>query len=153
MGKLIRPLGGLERHLGKSEILELARRNAAEVVRSGKYDLMRVYVELKRYELYLKEVIENLKGPTLASLPEDKTVDLESARLRVFTRRKYDFSVDPTWNSLDRQIKELTEQKKQREKELKATGKVPLEVDAETGEVLCEQEIPQEIVEGLRVEL
>ncbi|RMF30761.1 MAG: hypothetical protein D6765_02765 [Bacteroidetes bacterium] len=61
--------------------------------------------------------------------------------------------MDPTWNSLDRQIKELTEQKKQREKELKATGKVPLEVDAETGEVLCEQEIPQEIVEGLRVEL
>ena len=153
MGKLIRPLGGIERHLGKSEILELARQNAAEVVRSGKYDLLRVYVELKRYELYLKEVIKALQEPTLQSLPAKKSVELPSARLRVYTRRKYDFSVDPTWSELDRQIKELQDRKKEREKLLKTTGKVPIEVDEQTGEVLCEQEIPQEIVEGLRVEL
>ena len=62
---IIKSIGTIERTLHKNEIIELAEANAQEVIDSGKFDMLKVYAELKRYELYLKTIIEKTKEMAL----------------------------------------------------------------------------------------
>lgn len=58
---LIQPIGTLDRTITKTAIVELASSHANQIVESGHYDLLRTYVEMKRYELYIKTIINKLK--------------------------------------------------------------------------------------------
>ena len=155
MGKLVRQLGSIERHLHKKDIVDLAIDNAQAIIDSGKYDLLIVYVELKRYETYLKGIIQHLKRPALEKATEagQTSFDYHDARVSISTRTKWDFSVDEKWTELDQQIQRLTQEKKEREKYLKGNNKTQAIVDKETGEILEEFELPEEIQYGLTIRL
>lgn len=155
MGKIVRQLGSIERHLHKEDIVDLATDNAQAIIDSGKYDLLKVYVELKRYETYLKGLIRHLKQPALDKATEkgQKSFDYNDARVNISTRTKWDFSVDDKWTELDQQIQRLTKEKKDREKYLKKSNKVRTVVDKATGEIIEEYELPKEIEYALTVRL
>lgn len=155
MGKIVRQLGSLERHLHKKDIEALAEENARAIVESGKYDLLRVYIELKRYETYLNSLIKNLKEPTLAKAIEKgmKNINYDASTLTISRRTKVDYSVDEQWTKLKTQIEQLTQAKKEREKFLKEHNQIKTVVDEATGEIREEFELPQEVLFGLRVKL
>ena len=155
MGKLVKQLGSIERHLHKKDIVDLATNNAQAIIESGKYDLLKVFIELKRYEIYLKGLISKLKKPALdkATTTNKKAFDYNDAKINISTRTKWNFSVDNKWNELDEQIKQLTKEKKEREKYLKENNKVREVIDKETGEIIEKFELPKEIEYGLTVRL
>ncbi|GIV32180.1 MAG: hypothetical protein KatS3mg030_482 [Saprospiraceae bacterium] len=155
MSKIVRQLGSLERHLHKKDIEALAEENARSIVESGKYDLLRVYIELKRYETYLKSLIGHLKNPTLEKAIEKgmKNINYDASTLTISKRTKIDYSVDEQWTKLKSQIEKLTKEKKEREKFLKEHNQTKTIVDEATGEVKEEFELPQEVLFGLRVKL
>ena len=155
MGKLVRQLGSIDRHLHKKDIVELATQNAQAIIDSREYDLLKVYVELKRYEAYLNGLIQHLKQPSLHKATETgrKSFDHNDARIIISTRTKWDFSIDNKWKELDAQVQQLTKEKKEREKHLKDNNKARTIVDKETGEIIEEFELPKEIKYGLTVRL
>jgi len=155
MGKIVKQLGTIEKHLHKKEIVELAKENAQAVIDNGKYDLLKVYVELKRYETYLKELIQCLKSSALnkATKTGQKSFDYNEARVNISTRTKWNFSVDHKWIELDNQIKQLIQEKKDREKYLKENNKVRTIIDKETGLILEGFVLPKEIEYGITIKL
>jgi hypothetical protein len=58
---LIQPIGTLDRTISKTAIVNLANDHANQIVDGGHYDLLKTYVEMKRYELYIKTIINKLK--------------------------------------------------------------------------------------------
>lgn len=53
-------------------IENLATDNAQAIIDSQKYDLLKIFIELKRYEVYLKSMIQCLKKPALLKASEIK---------------------------------------------------------------------------------
>lgn len=154
---IIKPLGAIERSLGKNEIVAMAEANAQEVIDSGQYDLLKMYTELKRYELYLKTVIDKTKDSALDIAIEkgEKTLEIDQAKVTIATRTTYDFSRDTKWSSIKGDIDYLTEIRKQREALLKelAPGETRQLVDETTGEVEEITAPPAETKFGLIVRL
>lgn len=155
MGKLVQQPGNIDRSLNKQGIIDLATQNAQAITESGKYDLLKVYVELKRYETYLKALIEKLKQPALEQAAQEpqKSFEYHEARVNVATRTKWDFSVDTKWSELDQQIKQLVKEKKEREQYLKEHNDTDQEVNEETGELIEKIELPKEVQQGLIIRL
>jgi len=155
MGKLVRQLGSIEKHLHKKEITELATSNAQAIIDNKGYDLLKVYVELKRYETYLKGLIKTLKQPALnkAAEKQKKSFEYNEARVNISTRTKWNFSVDNKWSELDQQIQQLTKEKKEREQYLKESNEAETIVDKETGEITENFKLPKEIEYGLTIRL
>ena len=58
---LIQPIGTLDRTISKTAIVKLANDHASQIIDGGNYDLLKTYVEMKRYELYIKTIISTLK--------------------------------------------------------------------------------------------
>lgn len=58
---LIQPIGTLDRTITKTAIVSLANDHANQIIEGGNYDLLKTYVEMKRYELYIKTIINKLK--------------------------------------------------------------------------------------------
>lgn len=58
---LIQPIGTLDRTISKTAIVKLANDHANQIIEGGNYDLLKTYVEMKRYELYIKTIINKLK--------------------------------------------------------------------------------------------
>jgi hypothetical protein len=58
---LIQPIGTLDRTISKTAIVNLANDHANQIIDGGHYDLLKTYVEMKRYELYIKTIINKLK--------------------------------------------------------------------------------------------
>ena len=58
---IIQPIGTINRKLSKADITKLADQHASEIIESGKFDLLKTYVEIKRYELYFKTIIYSLR--------------------------------------------------------------------------------------------
>jgi len=58
---LIQPIGTLDRTITKTAIVSLANDHANQIIDGGNYDLLKTYVEMKRYELYIKTIINKLK--------------------------------------------------------------------------------------------
>jgi hypothetical protein len=56
--------GDINSSLSSSQIKELAAGHAYEVINSSESDLLSVFVELKRYEHYLKSLINEIKTNT-----------------------------------------------------------------------------------------
>ncbi|GAB3641957.1 hypothetical protein [Spirosoma arcticum] len=84
----IQPIGTLDRTITKTAIVSLANDHANQIIDGGNYDLLKTYVEMKRYELYIKTIINKLKTASAyqarvmreedqrpASLPGQETPD------------------------------------------------------------------------------
>lgn len=154
MVKVVREIGTIDRGLNKESIEGLAASHVREIVKSGEYDLLQVYIELKRYETYLNALIRELKTPAMTQATELglQRFDYDQARIRLEKRIKYDFSIDTTWSQIERQIQELTKTRKAREKTLRDNQMVQM-VDKETGELIAEIDLPREIKHILYVHL
>lgn len=155
MGKLVRELGSIDRHLHKKDILALSTENAQAIIDNGKYDLLKVYVELKRYETYLRGLIQHLKQPafTKASEINQKSFEYNDAKINISTRTKWNFSVDKKWENINQQIQKLTKEKKDREKYLKQNNVIKTTVNEQTGEIVEKFKLPKEIEFGISVRL
>jgi hypothetical protein len=67
---LIKPIGTLDRAMPKAGLVRLAADHAQQIIDSGQYDLLKTYVEMKRYELYIKTIINRLKNHSVAQAQE-----------------------------------------------------------------------------------
>ena len=70
MAEIVKKLGEIDRQLRKSQIINLAAENAQTVIESRKFDLLKVYIELKRYETYLKTIISIIGKQAVAKAEE-----------------------------------------------------------------------------------
>ncbi|MBO0938589.1 hypothetical protein J2I47_18700 [Fibrella sp. HMF5335] len=71
---LIKPIGTLEKTLSKTGIVRLAADHAKQIIDSGQYDLLKTYVEMKRYEVYIKTIIAQLKNHSVAQAQELRAI-------------------------------------------------------------------------------
>lgn len=134
---LIKNLATIDRSLTKKGITEAAQNDAQQVIASPQFDLLKVYVELKRYENYLSEVIEQLKPLALESAQQkdEKSMTYETAKVRLQNRVTYDFSEDDKWKYLKESVTASQSSIKQHEEFLKNITEVKEVVDEATGEV------------------
>lgn len=138
MGNVIKKLGELNRSLNKTDIVNLAKENTQILIDSQKYDLLRVYIEIKRYELYLKTVIEDLKiHAELESFKQDKkTFNYDNAKISIREVTKWQFNLDAEWREIEKEVQMLLEMRKKREVYLKENSEKIQIIDEITGEVL-----------------
>lgn len=137
MGKIIQPLGSIDRNLNKEEIIELATEHATKI-KAGQYDLLKVYIELKRYQLYLGKIINDLKGAATqdAKLQDERSFEYANAKVHIQHRTKYNYETDEKWKQLNASLEQLKLEKKEREQLLKQlTGDQVEVVNEETGEI------------------
>ena len=71
---LIKPIGTLDRTMSKTGIVRLATDHARQIIDSGNYDLLKTYVEMKRYEVYIKAIIARLKNHSVAQAQELRAI-------------------------------------------------------------------------------
>jgi hypothetical protein len=71
---LIKPIGTLDRAMPKTGLVRLAADHAQQIIDSGQYDLLKTYVEMKRYELYIKTIINRLKNHSVAQAQELRAI-------------------------------------------------------------------------------
>ena len=71
---LIQPIGTLDRKLSKTALVRLASDHGQQIIDSGNFDLLKTYVEMKRYELYIKTIIARLKNHTVAQAQELRAI-------------------------------------------------------------------------------
>jgi len=155
MAKIVKPLGTINRDLSKKEIEEMAVVDADAIVNAGSYDLLQVYIEMKRYEAYLNGIMTHLKTSAFEQASEqgEKKFDYNDAKVTISEYTKYDYSVDDNWTDLDAKIQELQQQRKEREKYLKKSSEEDVLIDTETGEVISDFTLPKEVKYGLMVKL
>jgi len=156
MSKLVLQLGEIDRDLDKNGITQLAEQHAQNIVSSGKYDLMRVYVEMKRYEAYLQTLIKQMQDATIQKALEQgqREFKLDRAKLTVTRRRKFDYSGDPYWSELTEEMDRMKDLKKDREGMLKQiVGDFTEMVDEETGELIRIPAPTVETSESIRIQL
>ena len=134
---LIKSLGTIDRSLTKKGIIEAAQQDAQQVIASPQFDLLRAYVELKRYENYLSEIIEQLKPFALemAQKQGEKSFGYEHAKVSLQNRVTFDFSDDDKWKYLKESLTTSQTTIKQHEEILKNITEVKEVVDETTGEV------------------
>ena len=138
MSKIVKYIGQIDRKLSKPELVTLATEHSSEILKNDKYDLLKVYIEFKRYEVYLKTLIQEVKKETFKQAKEEGRRDFEyaNARVTMSKRRRFDFSSDEDWVNIDTEIGRLKELKKEREKILKSIkGEFREVLDEETGEI------------------
>lgn len=155
MSKIIKPIGTIDRKLNKDDITELAKDHAHQIIAGG-YDLLKVYVELKRYEVYLGAIIEELKEATLEKARETGRDSFEyaNAMVTVGKRTKYQFETDDKWRGLNEELERIKTEKKAREQLLKQIQGESMEViDQETGEIEKIIAPLREIIGQLRIKL
>ncbi len=137
MSEILKPIEAVGRQTTKKGIVELAKEHASQILNNG-YDLLKVYVELKRYEAYLDAIIQEIKGSTTEKAKERGEKDFKYANARVILgkRTKYHYDSDLKWRLLNDELERIKEEKKARETLLKQiegnTGEI---VNPETGEV------------------
>lgn len=154
MTKIVKPLGTINRELSKQEILEMAIVDADAIINAGNYDLLQVYIEMKRYEAYLSGILKHLKTPSFTQAAEqgEKSFSYNHAKVSISQRTKYDYSIDENWTELDAEIEKLKQQRKAREQYLQASSEEKTLIDEETGEVvMTDFKLPKEVKYGLTV--
>jgi hypothetical protein len=134
---IIKALGTIDKELTKKGIAELAQNDVNQVITSAQFDLLKVYIELKRYENYLSEVMELIKPLAVEKALEqgEKTLEIEHAKVRLQHRTTYDFSSDDKWVALKESLKTSQTTIKEHEEILKTLTDVTEVVDEETGEL------------------
>lgn len=153
---LVKPIGALERSLNKEALIHLAESDAHSVISSDQYDLLKVYVEMKRYDLYFKTVLDKIREAALvkAQATGKKSFNYADAQISNIQRSVYKFDRDPTWSRLHDAFELLKSRLKQHEEILrKIDGEKTSYLDEETGE-LIELIAPSfEIVETIMVKI
>jgi len=153
---LVKPIGSLDRSMAKEELITLAEADANEIFESGQYDLLKVYVEMKRYELYFTTVMDRLRDAALAQAQETgmKSFSYEDARVSNIQRSVFNFDKDPTWQKLHDAFEQLKAKIKQHEAVLKNMESEKAEyIDEETGERIELIAPTKEVVESIMVRL
>lgn len=92
---LIQPIGTLDRTITKTAIVKLANDHANQIVEGGKYDLLKTYVEMKRYELYIKTIINKLKTD---SAYQARVMREEDQRPALLPGQEVSADAEPTTN-------------------------------------------------------
>ncbi len=136
---LVKPIGSLERGLSKEGLVALAETDAKEVISSGQYDLLKVYVEMKRYEIYFTTVMEQVKAAALVVAQETgmKSFNYADAQVTNIQRSVFKFDKDPTWCKLHEEFEFLKGRLKLHEETLKKIeGEKEQFLDEETGELI-----------------
>jgi hypothetical protein len=139
MAAIIKQLGKIEKGLTKSEIEFLASQDVKEIAQNEQYDLLKVFIELKRYSIYLNQLIEGIKIPAMEKAKQRCEKEFNYAEARVVLTKKvaYDYSVDKIWSELNVKLldtKELMKRHQDTLKELKnGAGQI---IDKESGEIL-----------------
>lgn len=157
MSEITKPLGQIAAIISKEEIVQIGKAHAAEIMNGDNYDLVKSYVDIKRYELYLKTLIDELKSETAKKIAstENKEFEFANTKAVVTKRRKFDFSNDAYWKELSTQTKQVSDQQKSLEKMMKdmTEGSVKEFVDETTGEVKMIQAPSVEFTETLMVKI
>ncbi len=156
MAKIIKQVGTLDQDLTKAELAELAEVDATRVLDNPAYDIVQVYTALKRYELYLKGLLETLKPAALDAVRSNYNgrTTLGSATVSVTETRRFDYGSDATWQHLTNEIKALQNKRKERQQALKKLAENQVDqVDLETGEVHAASGPKVEVTERLYVSL
>lgn len=155
MGR-IKPIGSLERDLGKEALLALAETDAQEVITSDRYDLLKVYVEMKRYDLYFQTLMGRIRDAALIKAQETglKSFNYADAKVTNIQRNVFKFDADPTWQKLHKAVEEVKARLKEHEEILKnLEGDHEQFVDEETGELIALVAPTCEVVETIMVKL
>ncbi len=153
---IIKPIGALERGITKDELVALGEADAQAVIDSGQYDLLKVYVEMKRYELYLKTAMDKIRDAAMVVAQETglKSFNYAEAQVTNTQRRVYHFEQDPTWRSLHETLEYQKSRLKNHEETLKQLeGENVSYVDEETGELIELIAPTMEVVESIMVKL
>ncbi|MBI2966208.1 MAG: hypothetical protein HYY40_00120 [Bacteroidetes bacterium] len=155
MANIVKKPGEIDRKLNKPAIINLAAENAHAIIDSKKFDLLKVYIELKRYVIYLNTLMENLKQHAFDQAAQNgkKTFEYSGAKVNLTSRTVWDFSSDHEWKELDDKIKELTQKKKEREKYLMEQPGAITAIDRMTGEIIEKTDLPVEINRGIAIRL
>lgn len=156
MSKIVKHIGQIDSKITKSDLVELAKQHSSEILENDRYDLLKVYIEFKRYEIYLKTLISEVKNETILKAKEAGVRDFEygSTKITVSKQRKFDYSVDEHWQELNDDLEELKALKKEREKMLQnIKGDYKEVLDEETGEIQKISAPPVEYAETLRIKL
>ena len=137
MPKLIQAPGELSAASTRSEILALAHEHATRILEAP-YNLPRVYVEMKRYELYFKTLLDALKTETgrRALAAEQDTLEFGTARMTCRRHATYNYSADPYWTELEQRMVSLRNERRDWEKYLRELDTEVQEfADESTGEL------------------
>ena len=157
MSEITKPIGQIAATTSKAEIVKIGKAHAAEIINGDQYDLIKSYVDVKRYELYLKTLIDEMKAETVKKIAATESKDFEfgTSTASITKRRKFDFSNDAYWKELDVQTKEVSDQQKKLEKMMKdmTEGSVKEFTDPKTGEVKMIQAPSVQYAETLMVKI
>lgn len=138
MGEIIKNIGEIDRNLNKSEIEALAKANASKILDNEQYDLLKVFVEFKRYEVYLKTLMNSIKSKTIqqAKGVDKENFEFANVKISVAKHRKFDFSNDNHWKNINKEFEYLKKIQKDRENLLKSMTTESAEIVNEmTGEI------------------
>ncbi|MBK6997570.1 MAG: hypothetical protein IPH31_22745 [Lewinellaceae bacterium] len=153
---LIKPIGALGRGLSKEELVTLGDTDAKAVIESGEFDLLKVYIEMKRYEAYFKTVMDNLREAALIQAQETgmKSFNYAEAQVSNIRRSVFKFDKDPTWCRLHDEFEFLKGRIKLHEDTLKQIeGEKASFLDEETGELIELIAPTEEISETIMVRI
>ncbi|MEN0048296.1 MAG: hypothetical protein AAF806_14635 [Bacteroidota bacterium] len=138
MSKIVKAIGEIDRELSKQEIEELALFDSAQITSDDNYDLLKIYIEFKRYNAYLQTLIKEIKEAAIhqAEHQQIEKFSFGNASLNVSQRRKYDYSKDHLWNRMSEELNDIKQYKKEREQFLKKIdGAFADVVNEHTGEI------------------
>ena len=156
MAKIIRHIGEIDQTFTKNDIEQLAQEHAQAITSNEKYDLPKVYIELKRYETYLKTLINEMKAETFDRIKAQQLDEFEygNAKATLVKRKKYDYSTDGYWVAMNEELEHFKMMRKERENLLKnIKGEYIETVDETTGEIQKILAPTFEVTETLRVKL
>ena len=156
MAKIIKHIGEIDQTFTKSDIEQLAQQHAHTIVSDERYDLLKVYIEFKRYETYLKTLINEIKTETFDRIKTQEIEEFEHghAKATLVKRKKYDYSSDGYWAAMNEELEHFKTLKKERENMLKNIKEEYIEtVDETTGEIQKIFAPTFEVTETLRISL
>jgi hypothetical protein len=153
---IIKPIGAIDRGLHKDQLTALGETDAQAVIDSQQYDLLKVYIEMKRYELYFKAAMEKIREAALVVAQETgmKSFNYADAQVTNMQRTVYKFDNDPTWRRLHDAFELQKNRLKEHEETLKhLEGEKASYVDEDTGELIELFAPTKEVVENIMVKL
>ena len=155
MTQLLPQPNSLRNCANKDEVLHLAATTAQRLLSEHRYNLPRLYVAVKRYETYLKELVRQLQPATVADARQRRLSceEVSGAVFRVVRRDRIDYSQDARWEQLQGEIDYLTDQRKAREAQLRERPAHTQEIDHRTGELRTIPGLPRQVRYGLVVRL
>ncbi len=133
---IIKQLGKIPKEYSKTKIEELAKEDIQQVLLEEKYDIQKVFIELKRYEIYLNELINQLKQPVTNKITQNPYSD-DYVKLSIIKRVSYDYEENPSWHVMNQRLLSAKNQLKEHQEALRQLkeGESKHFVDEETGEM------------------